>query len=120
MAPLCEGSGTGTLSVMAGGIYGIGDAELLFAPAAGVAVTAGNGASGTAVDLTAHRDKFIALRFPGKTHIRFGGSSVAAATTDLYLAADEMQVFKIVEGRDYLAAWGVGGGHVGVYAVVSR
>jgi len=105
---------------MAGGIYGLPDAELLFAPGAGVPAAAGNGASSSAIDLTACRDRFIALRFPGKTHIRFGPSSVVAATTDLYLVADEMQVFKITEGRDYLAAWGVGGAHAGVYAVVSR
>jgi hypothetical protein len=101
--------------------YGAQNAEVMIGPVAGVAVTAGNGAAGTSVDLSAYRGRYVALRFPGKTHIRFGASgAVAAATTDLYLVADEIQVFKIVSDLEFVNAWGVGAAHAGVAAVVSR
>lgn len=105
------------------GIFSLVDQELLLAPGAGVAVTAGNGAAGTAVDLSAEIDRAVVLRFPGKVHLRFGATAAAAqavVTTDLYLVADEMQVFKIIEGKQFVAAWGVGGAHAGVAARVSR
>lgn len=98
-------------------------AEVMIAHGAGIAVTAGNGAAGTAVNLTAHKDKFVALRFPGKTHYRFAATAAlaqAVATTDMYLSADELQSFKILDGFEFVAAWGVGGAHAGVAAVVSR
>lgn len=98
-------------------------AEVMVAPGAGVAVVAGSGAAGTAVDLTAMRDFHVALRFPGKCYFRFGPSAAAAqavSVTDLYLTADELQVFKIVDGKEFLSAWGVGAAHAGTVAVVSR
>lgn len=98
-------------------------AEVMIAPGAGTAITAGNGAAGTAVDLSTHRDKFVALRFPGKTHIRFAASAAlaqAVVTTDFYLSADELQCFKIIDGLEFVAAWGVGGAHAGTVGPVSR
>lgn len=93
------------------------------APGAGTAITAGNGAAGTAVDLSAHLGKFVTLQFPGKTHIRFASTAALAqnvTTTDRYLAADAAEDFKVIEGATFVAAYGVGGGHAGCYVLSSR
>lgn len=87
------------------------------APTAGTAITAGNGAAGTSVDLTAQVGKFVSFKFPGKTHIRFGpASTVAAATTDYYLTADLGEDFFITLETAFVNAWGVGAAHAGVCA----
>lgn len=94
--------------------------ESMTGPGAGIPVVAGNGAAGAPVDLSAHLTKKVAFRFPGKTHLRFGASGVAAATSDIYLLTDELQSFTIIPGGEFVSAWGVGGAHAGVAAVVSR
>ena len=87
------------------------------APTAGTAITAGNGAAGTSVDLTAFKGQFMSFKFPGKTHIRFGPTvAVAAATTDYYLTQDLGEDFLITDATKFVNAWGVGAAHAGVCA----
>lgn len=81
-------------------------------PTAGIAITAGNGAAGTSVDLTAYVGQWLTIKAPGKTHFRAGPTSaVAAATTDWYLATDEERDFLVTLERCFINAWGVGAAH---------
>ncbi len=92
-------------------------------PGAGTAITAGSDVAGTAVDLSAFLEQIVSLKFAGKTHIRAAGSAVLAqgvTTTDMWLAADEMQDFKVVPGKTFLAGYGIGAAHAGVVVVTSR
>jgi hypothetical protein len=93
------------------------------APGAGVPFTAGNGAAGTPVDLSAYRGQYMSLKFPGKAYVRFGPSSAAAAavtTTDYYLTTDAPEDFVITDDRIWGCAYGVGGAHAGVAAPTGR